>query len=115
MKTVAYKKSLQAIMTGPQVQPWARRIIRGGASLAGPGRHAVIGKESFEIYDACTQRMCRAYQLRVIYRPGGKKAWAVQKEEGGKGASGQIIPDEILFFGNPDEPMRKALVASLEQ
>jgi hypothetical protein len=113
LKTPAYRKSVRAILQGPKVQPWVADFVQhAGPAVCIPGKRVTVSKKVYEVYGACRPHQCSAEQLKVMYTPGGKQAWAVQREQGDKRAANQ---DQITFFGNPGETMRKALAAELDR
>jgi hypothetical protein len=88
----AYKQSLHAIVVGQPIDPWVKGLLAGDDGVSGPGKDVTIGRDKFELYNACQPHNCGGNFLYVLFTPGGGKAWAVFTKEG----------KIARYYGDPD-------------
>jgi len=102
-ESATYRKTMLGLVRGKKNVPfWVRGIVSNPIYVAGASQQVEIGEKSFELFSACSPKVCADSNLRVLFAPEGQAAWLRITDP----ATGEI------FFGEPSPDQRMLLQKS---
>jgi len=105
LKKPSYRKAWVS-MTGGKTRPrWLLRYHKHMNAPATPATSITVNGQLYEVAGICKPHDCGDNQFRVLFLPGGKRAWGAL----------QVRGRATQFFGNPPASLRNALVAALSR
>lgn len=105
LKKPAYFNAWQTLIGGDKAPDWLQEYTKTLNGPPVPSIPIVIDNQTYPLAFTCRPNDCEQFQIFVLFAPDGSKAWALM----GSPLSG------VNWLGEPDEKIRAAVSAALQQ
>jgi hypothetical protein len=101
--SATYRQTMLVLFRGKRNVPfWVRNMISYPDYVSGISEQVEINGKSYELFSACSPKICATSNLRVLFTPDGKSGWLRTRDP----ATGE------MFFGEPSPDQRLLLQKS---